>query len=85
MITVIPKDKIEFSDRIERYILDFALNEGLSWTAVRDSREVEEAINNLTNTFWWIKNNVKQSTFDKINMGLLKRKKEGIIKNDSGR
>jgi hypothetical protein len=85
MITVVPAKKVEFRERVERHVLDFALNEGLSWTAVRDSKEIEEAIVNIANTFWWIKNNVRQSTFDKINMGLLKKKKEGIIKNDSGR
>ena len=47
--------------------MDFARDEGINWECVDDSKEIECAISMLYMKFWWIKQNVQQSDFDKMN------------------
>lgn len=68
MMRIIPKDEVAFKEKVDRHIKQFARDEGIAWFVVRDSKDIEEAIDIIASKFWYIKRNVKPDSMDIANM-----------------
>lgn len=80
MLRIVPRDESDFRDKVRDLVLNFARDEGINWETVSDSKEIECAISILYMKFWWIKQNVQQSDFDKMNTREERKKWEGDVK-----
>jgi hypothetical protein len=80
MLRIVPRDESDFRDKVRDLVMDFARDEGINWETVDDSKEIECAISMLYMKFWWIKQNVQQSDFDKMNTREERKKWEEEIK-----
>lgn len=83
MLRVVPKEESDFKDSVIRHILQFAMDEGINWETVCDSKSIEQHSWGIANQLWWIKNQVPQTEFDKMNTREERKKWEGDVKNDS--
>lgn len=67
MIRLVPNDEAEFRDKVANLIKDFAMDEGISFHAVNDSIIIENSSLTIALQLWWIRNNVAQTDFDRMN------------------
>ena len=67
MMILVPKEESDFREKVKRLIMDFAMAEGINFESVDDSKTIASCSSSLAYKLWWIKNNVHQSDFDKMN------------------